>query len=219
MPANQGSEAGSSDLPFSAAADRNKGPILAELERLLPASAHVLEIASGAGQHAQFFAHRHPGWTWHPTDSDPALLPVIDARCAGMPNVRPARRLDVLQQAWSLGPSDGAPYGAIYCANMLHISPWSTCRALMKGAAAHLMPAGLLLLYGPFRVDDAPTAPSNEAFDADLKARDARWGLRHLSDVQAEAAAVGLTLQEVVNMPANNLLVAFEFARAGRPPA
>jgi SAM-dependent methyltransferase len=190
------------DLAFSAAADRNKAPVLEQLQRLLPPTARVLEIASGTGQHAQHFAQAQPGWSWQPTDTTDDARHAIDARCAGIANVQPALRLDVLEAAWPPGP-----YDAIYCANMLHISPWATCPALMRGAAARLAPGGLLLLYGPYRVDGTPTAPSNEAFDADLKARNPAWGLRVLSDVEREAAAVGLVLQEVVTMPANNLLL------------
>jgi hypothetical protein len=96
---------------------------------------------------------------------------------------------------------------AIYCANLLHIAPWATCRALFAGAQRDLAPGGLLLLYGPYIVDGEPTAPSNLAFDADLRARDARWGLRRFADVLTEAAGFGLQLQERVNMPANNLLL------------
>lgn len=197
------------DLPFSPAAERNQAPILRELQRLLPASTSVLEIASGTGQHARHFAGACPGWTWQPTDFQATALPAIDARCRGLAHVRPALRLDVTEQPWPLGPAQGAPYGALYCANMLHISPWATCPALMQGAARHLVAGGLLLLYGPYRVDGVPTAPSNEAFDADLKARNPAWGLRSLAAVEREAVAVGLALQETVAMPTNNLLVVF----------
>lgn len=198
------------DLPFSAPADRNKHAILAELQRLLPASARVLEIAAGTGQHARHFANLEPGWIWQPTDADPAMPWVIDARCDGMSNVLPALHLDVLGRRW---PLPSAPtYGAVYCANMLHISPWATCRALMEGAAARLEPGGLLLLYGPYRRAEVATAPSNEAFDASLKAQNEQWGLRDLEDVTREANAAGLALHEVVEMPANNLLVVFRAA-------
>lgn len=197
----------SADLPFSPAAERNKEPILQALRQRLPAAVSVLEIASGTGQHAQHFAGACPGWTWQPTDAaDAAALQAIDQRCRDLPNVLPAVRLDVLTPPW---PLERARYGAAYCANMLHISPWPTCPALMTGAAAHLTSGGLLLLYGPFRIDGEPTAPSNEAFDADLKARNPQWGLRSLSAVEREAAAHGLALHEVVTLPANNRLVVF----------
>jgi hypothetical protein len=200
-------DTGPADLPFSPAADRNKDAILGELERWLPPTTQVLEIATGTGQHAQHFASRHPGWTWQPTDAEGDMLPFIDQRCRGLANVRPARRLDVLQTPWLLQPPGGARYDAAYCANLLHIAPWPACAALMKGVAAHLARGGWLLLYGPYRIDGVPTAPSNEAFDADLKARNAAWGLRALSAVTREAAAAGLSLHEVVALPANNLLV------------
>lgn len=119
----------------------------------------------------------------------------------------PPCRLDVVAPTWPAAVRAGAPYDALLCVNMLHASPWATCPGLMRGAATHLAPGGLLLLYGPYRVDGTPTAPSNEAFDADLKARDPAWGLRRLSDVVREAAAVGLVLEETVPMPANNLLL------------
>jgi Protein of unknown function (DUF938) len=195
-------------LPFSPAADRNKQPIVEVLQRLLPRSVRALEIASGSGQHAQHFASTCPGWVWQPTEADAALLPAIDARCSAIANVLPAVRLDVMQAPWRLR-SGAARYGAVYSANLLHIAPWSTCPALMRGAAAHLDAGGRLLLYGPFRQDGVPTAPSNEAFDADLRSRDRQWGLRALSAVEREAAAQGLTLDEVVPMPAHNLLVVF----------
>jgi hypothetical protein len=175
----------------------------------LPATANVLEIAAGTGQHAHHFAKACPGWTWQPTDAVGDGLRAIDVRCRGLVNVLPAIRLDVLQPRWPVGAAQGAPYHATYCANMLHISPWPTCPALMKGAAAHLRDGGRLLLYGPYRLDDVAPAPSNEAFDADLKARNPEWGLRQLSAVEREANAVGLALHEVQAMPANNLIVVF----------
>jgi SAM-dependent methyltransferase len=194
------------DLPFSAAAERNRAPILQVLQRVLPAQARVLEIASGTGQHAQHFAAAGVGWAWQPTDADASMLPVIDARCAGLPGVAPALHLDVLAPAWPLA---AASLDAIYCANMLHISPWATCAALMSGAARHLVSGGLLLVYGPFLVDGEPTSPGNTAFDADLRARDSRWGLRTLAAVQREALAQGLVLQAQVPMPAHNLTLVF----------
>ena len=188
----------------SPAAERNRGVILAELQRLLPAQGTALEIASGSGQHAAHFAAALPGWRWLPTDFDATSLPSIDAWCAGLPNVAPAARLDVTAEAW---PGVPAPVDLVLCANLLHIAPWAACAGLMRGAARHLAPAGLLLTYGPYLEDDMPTAASNQAFDADLRARNPAWGLRRLADVAQQAGAAGLHLRERVAMPANNLLL------------
>ena len=126
-------------------------------------------------------------------------------------NVRRPLRLDVLDPRW---PSEGAPFadGAfdlIFCANMLHISPWPTCAALMRGAARHLAPGGALVVYGPFIEADLPTAPSNQAFDAELRRRHPSWGLRDLEAVRTEAQGAGLALAERHALPANNLLLVF----------
>jgi SAM-dependent methyltransferase len=193
-----------SELPSSPAAERNKNPILDALRQLLPASATVLEIASGTGQHAAHFARAEAGWHWQPTDEDEEILPVIAARCEGLSNVRPPMRLDVLDLPW---PDALGRFDAVFCANMLHISPWETCAALMQGAARHLEGGGLLVVYGPFIVEGEPTAPSNLAFDASLKARDPDWGLRRLADVEARARHAGLALQRRFAMPANNLVL------------
>ena len=193
----------------SPAADRNKAPILEQLQRVLPASGVALEVASGSGQHVAHFAAALAGWRWQPTDGDARSPASIDAWCAGLTNVRPALQLDVLDKASvaALGVVLSEPVVAIYCANMLHISPWATCAALMQLAARHLAPQGLLVLYGPYLEADVPTSPGNLAFDADLRERDPRWGIRQLADVLAQAAAVGLHLRERVAMPANNLLL------------
>jgi SAM-dependent methyltransferase len=194
-------------LPSSPAAERNKAPILEVLQRLLPPTARVLEIASGTGQHAAHFAASQPDWRWQPTEGDAEALPAIAARCAGLPNVLPPLQLDVLAASW---PTTFDRFDAIYCANMLHISPWPTCEALMRGASRHLVEGGgLLIVYGPFIVDGEPTAPSNLAFDASLRARDPAWGLRLLAEVEAEAHRAGLALQRRFDMPANNLALAF----------
>jgi hypothetical protein len=191
----------------SPAAERNREPIAAELRRLLPAQGLALEIASGTGQHAAFFATALPGWRWQPSDGDARSLASISAWCGGLANVLPPLQLDVLADTW---PGVPASVDALFCANLLHISPWATCPALMRGAARHLTPRGLLLLYGPYVIDGVATAASNLAFDADLRGRDAAWGLRHLNDVTAQAALVGLHLRERTAMPANNQLLVFE---------
>ncbi|HKX42613.1 MAG TPA: DUF938 domain-containing protein [Burkholderiaceae bacterium] len=193
--------------PHSPAAERNREPILEVLARVLPARCRVLEIASGTGQHAEHFARARPGWQWQPSDGDASALSGIAARCAGLANVAAALHLDVLAQPWpsaALGAFD-----ALYCANMLHIAPWPTCAALMRGAAQGLAAQGVLLIYGPFVVDGEPTAPSNTAFDASLRSRNIEWGLRRLSDVEAEARVAGLRLDQRIAMPANNLTLVF----------
>jgi len=191
----------------SPAAERNSEPIAAELQRLLPAQGLALEIASGTGQHAAYFSTALPAWRWQPSDGDVRSLASIGAWCEGCANVLPPLHLDVLAEGW---PGVPASVDALLCANLLHISPWATCAALMRGASRHLAAQGLLLLYGPYIVDGEPTAPSNFAFDADLRARDAAWGLRRLADVTAQAHAVGLRLRERISMPANNLLLVFD---------
>lgn len=191
-------------LPFSAPAERNGPPILAVLQSLLPATARVLEIASGSGQHAQRFAAACPGWDWQPSDFNSPSLADIDRRCADLPNVRAVLALDVLAPEW---PVAAASVDAVYCANMLHISPQATCAGLMGGAARGLKPGGLLLVYGPFIVDGEPLAPGNLAFDASLRQRDPAWGLRTLAQVQAQAEQAGLLWLARHDMPANNLLL------------
>jgi hypothetical protein len=198
----------------SPAAERNQGPILAELQRLLPARGTALEIASGTGQHAAHFAAGLPGWQWQPSDPEPRALASIATWCAGRANVRAPIALDVMSAEWP-----GVPQLAdlVFCANMLHISPWPTCAALLRGAARHLSNEGRLVLYGPYFVDGEPVSAGNLAFDTDLRARSPAWGLRRLAEVLAQAEAVGLHLSERVQMPANNLLLVL--ARNGTPNA
>jgi SAM-dependent methyltransferase len=188
------------------APERNKEPILAVLRRVLPPAGRLLELASGSGQHAVHFARHIPAWTWQPSEIDEDGLASIRAwvREAALPNLREPLRLDVAAEDWGVGEVD-----AVFSANLLHISPWSAGVALLRGAGRHLTAGGVLVLYGPFRLGGAHTASSNEAFDADLRARDARWGVRDLADVEAEAARVGLTLAERVEMPANNQTLVF----------
>jgi hypothetical protein len=197
---------------FSAAADRNKEPILKALREILPAQGTALEIASGTGQHAAWFAGGLRGWTWQPTDADESVLPAIAEWIArsGLSNVRPALRLDVMSPRWPAeGPIFDQPFNAIFCANMLHIAPWATCAALMRGSASHLAQDGILVTYGPYLEDDVLTAPGNLAFDQSLRARKPSWGIRGLQDVRHEAAAAGLALRGRHEMPANNLLLVF----------
>jgi Protein of unknown function (DUF938) len=196
----------------SAAAERNRGPILAELQRLLPAHGVLLEVASGTGQHAAHLAAALPGWRWLPSEFDAAALPSIRAWCQGLPQVAEPIRLDVLQPQWTGVP---VPLDAIFCANLLHIAPWACCAGLMQGAARHLSATGVLVTYGPYLEDDVPTANGNRAFDADLQARNPAWGLRRREAVAEQAAQAGLCLRERVAMPANNLLLVWGRASPG----
>ena len=183
---------------------RNRDPILAVLRRALPAKGLVLEIASGAGEHAVHFAGHLPGLAWQPSDADPEALASIAAwrAASGLPNLLPPVTLDVRAEPWPVTRAD-----AIVCINMIHISPWAATEALMHGAARLLPSGGVLYLYGPYRRRDRATAPSNEAFDADLRRRNAEWGLRELEAVVGAAERCGLRLRETVDMPANNLSV------------
>ena len=201
---------------FSPAAERNQAPILAQLQRLLPARGRLLEIAAGSGQHAVHCAAGLPGWAWQPTDPSAEAVQSIAAWSAQAPSpgLLPPQQLDVLAEPWPLADDDARPWQAVYCANLLHIAPWACCAALMRGAAQRLGPDGLLITYGPYFVAGVATSPGNLAFDADLRARNPQWGLRWLHDVAGEAAAVGLPLQEQVAMPANNRLLVFRRAAA-----
>jgi SAM-dependent methyltransferase len=192
----------------SPATARNREPILEVLKTRIPSGARVLEIASGAGEHAIFLAAALPEVSWQPTDRDPEALASIAAwrAQARLPNLAAPIRLDAADAAtW---PS--APVEAIVCINMVHISPWAATEGLMAGAGRLLTSGGKLFLYGPYLETDVPTAPSNQAFDESLKARDPAWGIRHLADVAALATAQDLRLAERIAMPANNLIVVFE---------
>lgn len=182
---------------------RNREPLLAVLRRILPPRGMVVEVASGTGEHAAFFAAALPAVTWQPTDVDPGAHASIASWCALVPNVRAPLPLDAsAPEAWPLAHAD-----AIVCVNMLHIAPWSACTGLLAGAG-RLLPAGApLVLYGPYRVGNAHTAPSNAAFDEGLRAQDPAWGVRDLEAVLAAAAPHGLRHDETVAMPANNLTV------------
>ncbi|NPC72528.1 DUF938 domain-containing protein [Corallococcus exiguus] len=188
------------------ATERNREPLLAVLREVLPTEGTLLEVASGTGQHAAFFAKAFPGLTWQPTDGDPSSLESIDAWRMedGLANVLPARLLDASSDAWPVEHAD-----AVLCVNMIHIAPWAACQGLMRGAARVLRQGGRLVLYGPYFVEGKETAPSNLAFDESLRARDPSWGVRELGAVTAEAARHGLQRERVVEMPSNNLTVVF----------
>ena len=198
----------------SPATARNRAPILAVLQRVLPAHARVLEIASGAGEHAVFFAHAMPGVIWQPSDPDAdaraSIAAWIEAETLG--NISPPLDIDARAENWGV-PNES--FDALVAINMIHISPWEATLGLMAGAGRVVKPGGVLFLYGPFMRDGAHNAPSNEAFDASLKARDSRWGVRDVADVERAGSAHGLALAEIVEMPANNLSLVFARFRAG----
>ena len=198
---------------YSPAAERNLAPILHTLQALLPATGRALEVASGTGQHVAGFAAALPGWTWQPSDHDPANLESIAAWAAqaGVRNVLAPVPLDVRAARWpGEAPAENpAPWDLVYCANLLHIAPWDCCAALVRGAARTLAPHGLLVTYGPYFVQGEPPAQGNTDFDADLRGRDPAYGIRWLHDVQAEAVTAGLQFVERVPMPANNLVLVF----------
>lgn len=186
--------------------ERNREPILDVLRDRLPSAATILEVASGTGEHALFFASAMPDVTWQPTDRDPDALASIAAwrDTAGPTNMLPPLFLDAADPAtWP----DTAP-DAVVAINMVHIAPWTATQGLVAGAARVLQPGGLLFLYGPFR-EAGTHIGSNAAFDADLRARNQDWGVRDLEDVAAEAARHGLVLEEQVEMPANNRTLVF----------
>lgn len=185
------------------AALRNVGPIGEVLAEWLPGEGLVLELASGTGEHGLAFARRFPRVQWQPSDSaDEALASIEGWRAGGPLNLRAPLRLDAASPGWPI-----AAAAAIVAINLVHISPWETALGLLDGAARVLPPGGPLILYGPWIEDGVSTAPSNLAFDADLRARDPRWGLRNLADFARESEARGLFLEERRAMPANNIMV------------
>ncbi len=197
---------------FAGATDRNREPILAVLQAVLPPSGTVLEIASGTGQHAVHFAPALAPRFWQPSEPDERLRGSIAAWSAEQPSewMRAPLALDVLARPWPVEtqPCD-PPLSAIVNINMIHISPWDACRGLMRGAGELLPPGGVLFLYGPYRTGGQWRSANDPAFDQSLKQRDPAWGLRNLEDVVAEAAGNGLSLERTVEMPAGNLAVVF----------
>jgi SAM-dependent methyltransferase len=190
---------------------RNREPILAVLRRvlplpILPERGLVLEIASGSGEHAVYFAAALPNLRWQPTDPDPEARDSIAAyrAAAQLPNLLPPLALDAAASNWPVTQAD-----AVVSINMIHIAPWAAAEGLMAGAKRLLPGGGVLFLYGPFREHGQHTAPSNAAFDESLRARNREWGVRDLDEVAALASRHGLALEERLAMPANNLSVVF----------
>jgi hypothetical protein len=190
------------------ATERNREPIAEVLARELPSSGRVLEIASGTGEHAVFFAARFPALEWQPSDPDPDALASIVAYRAEFPgdNLAAPLLLDAATpESWPRYAAD-----AIVCINMVHISPWQATQGLFAGAARILSGKDLpLILYGPYFEQGVETAPSNLAFDASLQARDPRWGIRNAADVDRLAGAHGLSRSPRYALPANNIVLVY----------
>ena len=186
------------------AALRNREPIAEVLAEWLPSDGLVLEIASGSGEHAVYFADRFPTLEWQPSDIHPDALASIAAwrEEAGLTNVRAPLALDAASDDWPIDRAD-----AVLSINMVHISPWTSALGLLGGGARLLAQGAPLIMYGPWFKEDIPTVDSNLAFDADLKRRDPEWGLRRVEDFAGAAAARGLHLEETRTMPANNLML------------
>lgn len=197
------------DRRFAPATQRNREAILEVLKRYVRPCAHVLEIASGSGEHAVFLAPRLDVGTWQPTDPDPESRTSIDAWRAWEKDQRvlPALALDVMHKPWPVERAD-----VVVCINMVHISPWKATVAMLEGAGNVLPAGGVLYLYGPYRRYGASTSDSNEAFDQNLRARNDQWGVRDMEDVAEEALEHGLVLEETIAMPANNFSLVYRRA-------
>lgn len=195
---------------------RNHEPIWSVLAPFLARErGNVLEAGSGTGQHVVAFARKSPGIVWWPSDYDPRHLESIEAwrSHSGLPNIRPPRFIDLSAANWGFDDAhSNAMSGltAIFCANVIHIAPWNVAEGLLRNAARRLKADGRLFLYGPFKRDGAHTAPSNAAFDASLRKQNPEWGVRDVTDLDALATANGLSTASIVEMPANNLILAFE---------
>ncbi|WP_306415760.1 DUF938 domain-containing protein [Thauera linaloolentis] len=191
---------------FSPSTERNRGYILEVLRRVLPDTATVLEVGSGTGEHAVHFCTHIPGLRWQPTDGDRGAIGSITAWIshAGLSNIALPLELELHDETWPLQHAD-----AVVAINVLHYSPWSSTAALFRGAARILPDDGVVYCYGPYRRGNAHTAASNAAFDEWLRSIDPRFGVRDLEAVEAEACRHGLRLDELVEMPANNLSLVF----------
>ncbi|NKB44344.1 MAG: DUF938 domain-containing protein [Alphaproteobacteria bacterium] len=184
-------------------AQRNVGPIVDAISPLLPSSGLVLEIASGGGYHSAVLADANPNLTWQPTDPDPDAQVRLTQTVsdAALPNLNAPLELNAEAKEW---PVDSV--AAVLCCNMIHIAPWSAAQGLFAGAERVLADGGVLFLYGPFKVGGTHTAPSNESFQGWLQNQNPAWGVRDAEAVDDLGAQAGLSLEQRIDMPANNML-------------
>ena len=191
---------------------RNSEPIARVLGDELPESGLVLEVASGTGEHAVFMARRFPALTWQPSDADVEALASVDSYAdeAGLANLHPAVALDAASSNWPLDRAD-----AVVCINMVHISPWKATEGLFAGAKRLLSEGAPLVLYGPYIEPEIDTSESNLQFDASLKVRDPRWGLRSTRDMDSLASQCDFTRTARYEMPANNLMLVYRADATG----
>ena len=195
---------------FSPSAARNRDPIRDVFQRYLPKTGAVLEVGAGTGEHAVHLAAGAPELRWLTGDPDGAARASIAAHiaAAGLEGLEGPHGIDVCEADWDK-PLDGS-FDAIVSINMIHIAPFAAAEGLFAGAGRLLQSGGALLLYGPFSRDGVHTAASNEAFDASLKSRDPRWGVRDLEhDIAPLAQEHALRREAIVEMPANNFTVVF----------
>lgn len=201
-----GSEVGQDTKKHAPATLRNRRPIIDILHQILPETGHVLEIASGSGEHVVAFAQAFPKLDWQPSDSDPACRRSIAAwsKDSGLENIAAPLALDASSPHWPIEKVD-----ALLCINMIHIAPWSATEGLFTAAGNVLASGAPLYLYGPFKESDAPLAQSNAAFDESLRSRNPQWGLRDLEVTIETGESAGLKHERTIAMPANNLSVVF----------
>lgn len=194
------------NLSFSSAADRNRVPIFEQLRQLLPKKATVLEIGSGTGQHAVFFADKLPGVMWQPSDRQENIAD-LEARFALVGNNRilAPLQLDVLLDAW---PRQS--FEAAYSANTAHIMSWAAVTAMFTGVSECLADGARFCLYGPFNIDGQFTSKSNRQFDFQLKTSDPKMGIRDMGDIKALASQSCMVFDQKIAMPANNFLLVFK---------
>lgn len=191
---------------YSPACERNKEPLLNVLKKHIPPHAKILEIASGTGQHAEFFTSKMTEWIWQPSDIDETYLNSIEGYRAdgNRNNFLGPLKLSTLDDTWDIGQFDAA-----LCCNMIHISPWESCAGLFRHLSKHIFLGGFVAIYGPFIQHEIETASSNVAFDQHLRSTNPAWGIRNIAEVTKLANKAGFSRIGIYDMPANNLTVIY----------